>query len=93
MFLLRSNNSLFHFVRQKDNHAASSCEWKDPPENAEQFMLCAVGECEVTPGIYSKNGTIRTSRCKPHHTLINGYERDVCNNGEWSSSGHECVRK
>lgn len=79
--------------RSANNHAESSCKWEDPPENGLNFRPCAVGICLGTRGSYSKNSTRRITRCDPHYVLARGYEHDVCNNGVWSSRGHECVRK
>lgn len=71
----------------------SSCEWVDAPENGVNYKLCSTGVCRVHSGSYSKNGTVRFTKCKRHHVLSEGYERDRCENRVWSSSGHECIRK
>lgn len=79
--------------RLEEKHAQSSCRWEDAPEDGVNYNLCSTGTCRGERGSYSNNGSVRFTKCNKHLFLAEGYEKDSCENGVWSSSGHKCVRK
>lgn len=84
--------SLLYF-RFEHNHAESSCKWTDPPDDGHNYRLCNSGICDGEKGSYSKNGTLRFTKCRKHFVLAEGFDRDICKDGVWSSSGHKCIRE
>lgn len=84
--------SLLYF-RFEHNHAESSCKWTDPPDDGHNYRLCNSGICNGEKGSYSKNGTLRFTKCRKHFVLAEGFDKDVCKDGVWSSSGHRCIRE
>lgn len=80
-------------VRSNNNHLPSSCKWVSAPADGFNYRLCSIGRCRTTVGSFWKNGTVRFTKCNKHFVLARGYDRDVCFNGAWTSTGHHCVRK
>lgn len=79
--------------RNEDQRGQGSCVWENPPKNGFNFRPCSNGWCSDVAGFHKRNGTLRFTRCDPRYILVEGSDGDTCVNGQWTSGGHQCIRK
>lgn len=79
--------------RNEDQRGHGSCEWENPPVNGFNFRPCSKGWCSDVAGSHKRNGTLRFTRCDRRYVLTEGSDGDTCMNGQWTSMGHQCIRK
>lgn len=80
-------------IELEDRRGQGSCTWESAPENGFNFRQCPEGLCSDKVGSPTRNCTSRFTRCRPHYVLTEDSDRDLCFNGQWTATGHQCIRK